>query len=331
MKQKFKTYLTERLQITHPLIQAPMFLVTNVAMIKAAHHAGIIGCLPAHNYKTLEAFAAALKTLKDEQIRYGINLIVSESNPTWRSQMEVALSYAPSFIITSLGNPKEVILACKKKNIAVFCDIIDEHFAQKVEALGADALIAVNSGAGGHLGKISSSILIPRLKMTSKLPVIAAGGVAEASGLLSVLSLGAEGASIGSPFLATHEAPISNDYKNACIQYGAADIVVSTKISGTPCTVINTPYVQKIGTTQNFLERFLSKNKKLKKYVRMLTYYRGMKGLEKAAFGATYQSVWCAGPSIEFSDKIKSVQEVVDAIMQDTEKHYSELQKKVII
>ncbi len=78
---------------------------------------------------------------------------------------------------------------------------------------------------------------------------------------------------------------------------------MTDKISGSRCTAINTPYLKKIGINQNFVESFLNSNRQVKKYAKMLTYYRGMKLLEKAAFGASYKSVWVAGTSIEFSEK----------------------------
>ena len=122
---------------------------------------------------------------------------------------------------------------------------------------------------------------------------------------------------MGSPFIATIEAPVSDEYKQACVDYGAKDIVLTTKISGSPCTVINTPYVQKIGTQQNAFERILSKNKRLKKYVKMLTYSKGMKSVEKAAFSATYKTVWCAGPSIEYTKSIESVSTIIERLKRE--------------
>ncbi|MFN8369177.1 MAG: nitronate monooxygenase [Bacteriovoracaceae bacterium] len=125
----------------------------------------------------------------------------------------------------------------------------------------------------------------------------------------------AEGVSMGSPFIATIEADVSDAYKQAIVDYGAKDIVMTTKISGTPCSVIKTPYVEKIGTKQNIIERTLSKNKKIKKYAKMLTFYKGMKAFEKAAFSATYKTVWCAGPSIEFITKIMTTKELVNQLL----------------
>jgi len=166
------------------------------------------------------------------------------------------------------------------------------------------------------------------LREHCKIPVISAGGVGTGAGLLSSLALGAEGVSIGSPFIATVESGVSEEYKKAVVDYGAEDIVMSTKISGTPCSVIRTPYVKKIGTDQNLVESFLSQNKTAKKYVKMLTYYKGMKAVEKAAFAATYKTVWVAGPSIEFVHKIEPLKNIVERIMSEYQKAFEDLCKR---
>lgn len=325
----FRTYLTDRLQIKYPIVVAPMFLVSNSLMLKAAYRSGAIGCMPALNCKKIEDFELTLRELDQENIKYGINLIVSTSNPYWQQQLDVILNSKCSFIITSLGNPNEVITKSKTKGIAVFCDVTDRHFAQKVASMNPDAIIAVNSGAGGHLGKLPGSILVPMLKKEIKLPIINAGGVGNGHGLLAALAMGSDGVSMGSLFLACDESPIGKEYKQACLDYGAEDIVTSTKISGTPCTVINTPYVKKIGVEQNILEKILNQNKQAKKYLRALTYYKGMKLLEKAAFQATYNNVWCAGPTIEFSKKVKPLRNIIDDIMNEFVEAKKELDQKL--
>lgn len=307
-----KTALTEMLGIELPIIMAPMFLVTNTKMIVAAAENGIAGCIPALNFRTIEELEAGIKEIQSQTNKpFGVNLIVNKSNVLAKKQLHKCLDLGVNFFITSLGSPEEVIRESKKQGIKVFCDVVEETYAKKVEDLGADAVIAVNSGAGGHRGNIPASVLVPALKTICKVPVISAGGVGTGAGILSMLALGADGLSIGSPFIATKECGVSEDYKQACINYSAEDIVVTTKLSGTPCTVINTPYVQKIGTDQNIVESLLNKNKQLKKYAKMVTYYKGMKLLEKAAFSASYKTVWCAGSSIEFTHKIESVEEII--------------------
>ena len=308
-----KTALTELLGIELPIIMAPMFLVTNVEMIVEAGESGIAGCIPALNFRTIEELEAGLKEIKLRSTKpFGVNLIVNKSNIVAKKQLHKCLDMGVDFFITSLGSPEEVIKESKKQGIKVFCDVIEETYAKKVEDLGADGVIAVNSGAGGHLGNIPASVLIPALKSKCNIPVISAGGVGTGSGILSMLALGADGLSIGTPFIATQESGVNEDYKKACVDYSAEDIVVTTKLSGSRCTVINTPYVKKIGTEQNIIESVLNKNKQIKKYAKMLTYYKGMRALEKAAFSATYNSVWCAGTSLEFTHKIETISTIVE-------------------
>lgn len=323
-----KTLLTEMLGTELPIIMAPMFLVTNTRMIVAAAESGIAGCIPALNFRTIDELEAGIKEIKSKTNKpFGVNLIVNKSNVIAKKQLHKCLDLGVNFFITSLGSPQEVITESKKLGIKVFCDVIEESYAKKVEDMGADGIIAVNSGAGGHLGKIPASVLVPKLKSVCKIPVISAGGVGTGSGILSMLALGADGLSIGSPFIATTESGVGQDYKEACINYDADDIVVTTKLSGSRCTVINTPYVKKIGTDQNVLESILNKNKQLKKYAKMVTYYKGMKMLEKAAFSASYKNVWCAGSSIEFTHKIESIHDIVSRFKSEIEEARINLNK----
>lgn len=313
------------LHLEHPLIMAPMFLVSNTAMVIEGMRCGVAGCIPALNYRTIEELRATARELKSAKAlvgngAFGFNLIVNKSNPKAASQLEALCEEGCDFFITSLGSPERTIQAAHAAGIKVFCDVTDLRFAQKVEALGADAVIAVNNEAGGHRGGIAPQGLIELLKAHCTIPVISAGGVGTKAEMDQMLAWGADGVSVGSPFIATIEATITDAYKQACVQYGATDIVMTERISGTPCTVINTPYVQKIGTRSPWLERTLNKNRKLKKWVKMLRFYIGMKATEVAAQQATYKTVWVAGPSIEHSRKVEPVREVVRRLVGIGEK-----------
>lgn len=295
-----------------------MFLVSNTAMVIEACKAGITGAIPALNYRTDAEFRKALDEIKAATNKaYGINLITNKSNIRFEEQLKTCIEYKVPFIITSLGSPESTIKACKPLGIKVFCDVIDLAYAKKVEAMGCDAIIAVNNEAGGHAGKISPHDLLTSLVKHCKVPVISAGGVGNGLQMKKMLDYGACGVSIGSPFIASTEAPVTHEYKMACVEYGAKDIVMTTKLSGTPCTVINTDYVKRVGTQQNWLEKFLNSNKKIRKWTKMITYYKGMKALEKAAFGATYQTYWCAGPSIEFVKEILPVKQIAENLVAE--------------
>ncbi|MFQ3332580.1 MAG: nitronate monooxygenase [Thalassomonas sp.] len=311
-----KISLAQLLNVKYPIIMAPMFLVTNTKMMIEAMNSGIAACIPALNYRTDEQFREAIKEIRSNTTSkgLGINLIVNKSNIKMKQQLKTCVELEVDFIITSLGSPKDVIEQCKPKGIKVFCDVVEEKYAKKVEELGADAVIAVNSNAGGHAGKLTPEEIIPLLNKNCNIPVISAGGIGTKQGIDTIMNLGAAGLSIGSPFIACEEAHISKEYKQACVDYGKEDIVFTTKISGTPCTVINTPYVQKSGTTQNWLEKLMSKNKKIKKWVKMITYFKGMKSVEKAAFSSTYKTVWCAGPSIEHTKQILPLKKIISKL-----------------
>ncbi|WP_406683601.1 nitronate monooxygenase [Seonamhaeicola sp. MEBiC1930] len=311
--------LTELLKIKYPIIQAPMFLVSNVEMVKEAMKNGIAGCIPALNYRTLEELRLAIRTLKEtkeEGGSFGFNLIVNKSNIKYKGQLEVICEEGCDFIITSLGSPEETIKKAHKVGIKVFCDVVDLKFAKKVENLGADAIIAVNNEAGGHRGDMSPKNLITELVKSCSIPIISAGGVGCKKDVDRMLSYGAAGVSVGSPFIASLEAGVTEEYKQACVDYGSKDIVMTERISGTPCTVINTPYVKKIGTKSTWIENILNKNRKLKKWVKMIRFSIGMRATEKAAKKATYKTVWVAGPSIEHTKEILPTKAIISRLVE---------------
>lgn len=306
------------LGIEYPIIVAPMFLISNVKMIKAALSSGVTAAFPAMNYRTDDELRRAIQEIKAFSSKpFGVNLIVNKSNPKYKAHLKTLLDLKVDYIITSLGNPKEVITESRKLGIKVFCDVVDLKYAQKVEDLGADGVIAVNSRAGGHAGNISPQDLVTMLTQNCSIPVISAGGVAQGRDVANALRWGAAGVSVGTIFIACEEADISPDYKQAMIRYGEKDIVRTTKLSGSALTVINTPYVQQLGTKANFLEWILNNNKTLKKYAKMLLAFRGMKAVEKAAFGATYKTVWCAGPAIEHVTEILPLSTIANRLTEE--------------
>ena len=294
-----------------------MFLVSNTKMVIEGMKSGIAGCIPALNYRTLDELRTSVIELRAAKVAggsYGYNLIVNKSNIKYKDQLAVLCEEKVDFIITSLGSPEETIKQAHKVGIKVFCDVTDLAFAKKVESLGADALIAVNNLAGGHRGNLGPEELIKELNLNTTLPVISAGGVSTKQELEKMLSYGAVGVSVGSPFIASFESGVSEEYKQACVDYGAKDIVLTEKISGTPCTVINTPYVKKVGTKQTWLEQTLNKNKTLKKWVKMIRYMIGSNAVTKAATEVTYKTVWVAGPTIENTTEISAVSKIVDKL-----------------
>ena len=328
---------TEMIGIQFPIIVAPMFLVSNEAMMKASMRAGVIGTFPTLNFREegeLEQILDnlnAYKSTEGAKGNYGVNLIVQKTNPLYNKHLKICIEKKVPFYITSLGKPDEVINKTNDYGAKVFCDVTNVKHAEKSYELGCDGFIAGGQGAGGHAGPFPLQLLVPSLKKHfPDKPVITAGGVATGDGILSMLAVGASGVSVGTRFIACKEAAVNDAYKNAIVDSKMGDIVMTTKISGTPCTIINTPYAKKIGYNQNWFERLLSNNKRTKKYFKMLVQLRGMKRLEQSAKPASYKTLWCAGQSVELIEDIKTCEEIIEKLKQETFDAYKKLSNGII-
>lgn len=308
--------ISELLGIRYPIIVAPMFLVSSPEMIIEAIRNGCTAAIPALNFRSADALREGIRKVKKSiQGPMGINLIVNKSNFRLKKDLEICLEEGVDFYITSLGNPSEVINKAHEKGKLVFCDVVNAEYAVKVEALGADAVVAVNNMAGGHAGPKGMEELMAELMAAIHIPIISAGGVASSADVRAAIHAGAAGVSVGTIFIASEEAPVSRDYKEGMVKYSAKDIVMTTRLSGTPCTVIKTPYVEKTGLEPTWLERFMKKYKASKKLIKMILFIRGMKKLRDSAQGFTYRNVWCAGPSIEHVHSIRPMKEIFDDLV----------------
>lgn len=319
-----ETDFTKSLGIEFPVVMAPMFLVSNEAMMKAAIDGGIMGVFPTLNFRDTSNLKTILQNLHVYKIgkpgSYGVNIIAEKTNVFFDKHLSVCVEMKVPFYITSLGNPKNVIEAAHAYGAKVYCDITNLKHAEKASKEGCDGFIAVGQGAGGHAGPHPLQVLIPLLKdRFPHLPVIGAGGIADGRGLASMLVLGAAGVSIGTRFIASREASVNDAYKNAVCNAGMDDIVMSERLSGTPCSIINTPFAQKIGYKQTALERFLSKNPRTRKYFKALVQLRGMKRLEQSVKPGNYKNLWSAGKSCALIHDVLPCSEIIRRIRQDTE------------
>ncbi len=323
--------LNSLLNIDFPIIMAPMFLVSNLDMMKAGLRAGIMVTFPTLNYRKegeLEAILDELKSYQQQypQGNYGVNIIVQKSNPLSTKHLKICIEKKVPFFITSLGNPKEVIEKAHAYGGKVFCDVTNIAHAKKCFESNCDGFIAVGQGAGGHAGPNPLQVLIPSLATNFPgMAIVAAGGITSGEGLLSVQVLGASGVSIGTRFIASKEAGVNDAYKNAIIESGMDDIVMTTKLSGTPATIINTEAAKKMGYTQSWLEKYLSNNPSTKKWFKMLVQIRGMKRLEKSVLANNYQTLWCAGKSAELITSVLSCEKIISDIKEEYYQRLSEI------
>lgn len=317
---KIETDFTKMLGIQYPIIAAPMFLVSNTDMVVAASEAGAIGSFPALNYRPIEEYKRALQEIKSRTKKpIGVNIIVNKSNVRAQDDLRMALDAGVELFITSLGSPKSVIADAHKNGAKVICDVVNLDHAQKVQDLGADGVIAVGAGAGGHAGPISPIVLVSWLKQKLSIPVIAAGGIANGATMASMLTLGASAVSIGTRFIASTEAQIDPAYKNAVVQSSPEDIVMTSRISGTPASVIRTPYIDKIGLELPWYLNILKNKQLTKKYIVPLIHYLGSKQLEAAATGPTWKTVWSAGQSVGLIDQVLPTAEIIHQLIKEYE------------
>jgi nitronate monooxygenase len=312
------TPFTQLLGCDYPIIAGPMFLVSNSRLVSAVSGAGGLGAMPSLNWRTTEEFRQAVREVKAKTKKpFGVNLIVNQANIRQKADLAVCVEERVPLVITSLGNPKETIRQMHEVGGKVFCDVTTLSYAKKVEDLGADGVIAVSAGAGGHAGPISPLVLIPYLRKHLRIPVIAAGGIATGEQVAAALLLGASAVQIGTRFIASEESSVDDAYKNAILNSNPEDIVLTKKISGTPAAVIKTPYIEKQGLELNPVEAFLFQHPKTKKYMKMIRAYIGSKALEKAVAGPTWKEVWSAGQGVGLIQDILPASQIVQQLVRE--------------
>ena len=234
--------LTDRLRI--PAIAAPMFIVSTPALVLAQCTAGIIGSFPALNarpqaqldewlHEITEGLAAWDRDHPDRPAApFAVNQIVHGSNDRWEDDVATCGRWQVPIIISSLGARDDVNHAVHQWGGITLHDVVNDRFAHKAVQKGADGLIAVAAGAGGHAGTQSPFALVQEIRSWFDGPLVLSGAIATGRSILAAQAIGADLAYIGSPFIATTEANATDGYKQAIVDSAAADIVYSDLFSG---------------------------------------------------------------------------------------------------
>lgn len=283
-------------------MMAPMFLVSNVQMLKIAMDEGVLGAIPSLNFLNDDALDRALFELKTYSINkhgsFAVNLII-KNNKKYETHLSLIVKHKVPIVITSLGDPSELIEKVQGYGGKVLCDVTNVKHAEKAKL--ADGFVAVGQGAGGHAGPISLQVLLPALRRAfpNKL-ILGAGGVATKAAYKSVIALGADGVSAGTVFIATKESEVDQAYKDAIIKAKASDITLTKILSGTPSTVIRSGYLET-------LEQQLKDQK--------LSLERGIELLNNKGIDADYKRLFVAGQAVEFVDGESSVSEVIKSLV----------------
>ena len=230
--------LEQRLRL--PLVAAPMFLVSNPALVTACCNAGIVGSFPALNQRESEGFRAWLSEIEagldDSAAPYAVNLIVHASNPRLQADLAICVERQVPIVITSLGAVKEVVEAVHSYGGLVFHDVTTRRHAEKAAEAGVDGLIAVAAGAGGHAGTWSPFALVAEIRQFFDKTLLLAGSLNQGHEILAAQMLGADLAYMGTRFIATQENDAPAPYKQMLLQARAADIIHTPAVSGVPAS-----------------------------------------------------------------------------------------------
>ena len=293
-----------------PVIASPMFIISTPKLVIEQCKAGIVGSMPALNarpasqldewlHEIEETLAAYNRAHPDRPAApYAINQIVHKSNDRLEHDMDAVVKRKVPIVITSLGARPDVNEAIHSYGGVVLHDIINNTFAHKAVEKGADGLIAVAAGAGGHAGVKSPFALVQEIREWFDGPIALSGAIANGGAILAAQALGADFAYIGSAFIATEEARASEGYKQAIVEGTSDDIVYSSLFTGVHGNYLKSS-IRNAGLDPDHLPE--SDPSKMS--------FGGGEGSKKA-----WKDIWGSGQGIGVIDKIESVAARVDRL-----------------
>jgi nitronate monooxygenase len=301
--------ILERLRI--PVIGAPMFIVSTPELVIAQCTAGIVGSFPALNarpeslldewlHEISEAVAAWDREHPDRPAApFAVNQIVHRSNDRFEHDLEICARWKVPIVITSLGARVELNDAVHGWGGITLHDVIDDRFARKAIEKGADGVIAVAAGAGGHAGRWSPFALLQEIRAWFDGPLILSGAIANGGAVLAAQAAGADLAYVGSPFIATEEAHAPDAYKQAIVESGAADIVYTDLFTGVHGNYLRSSIVN-AGLDPDNLGGIDPTAMKF--------------GSEGSAKAKAWRDIWGSGQGIGAVDRVRPAAELVDLL-----------------
>jgi len=296
-----------------PVIGSPMFIVSTPKLVIAQCTSGIIGSFPSLNARPAEQFDEWLHEITDalaawdrdhperRAAPFAVNQIVHRSNDRFDHDMQVCAKWKVPIVITSLGARIELNDAVHSWGGITLHDVIDDRFARKAVEKGADGVIAVAAGAGGHAGRWSPFALMQEIRAWFDGPLILSGAIANGGAVLAAQAAGADLAYVGSPFIATEEANAPDGYKQAIVDSGAADIVYSDLFTGVHGNYLRSSIVS-TGLDPDDLAAGTLDTMKF-----------GSEGSSKAK---AWKDIWGSGQGIGVIDRVRPVAAYVDLLAE---------------
>ena len=313
-----QTEFSRALGIDVPLICGAMYPCSNPELVAAVSEAGGIGIVQplsltyVHGYG-FRAGLRAIRQLTNKPI--GVNLIIERSSKKYLERvhrwLDIALEEQVPLLVTALGNPRWVVDRAAPAGVTVYHDVTSRKWADKALDGGVDGLICVNNRAGGHAGTRSSQQLLDELLPLGK-PLLCAGGIGEPHGYAAAIRAGYAGAQLGTRFIATRECSVHEDYKQAILQAGEDDIVLSEKITGVPVSLIGTPTIRRMGLHAGPLAKWLLRGRRSRHWMRTFYSLQSIWKLKRASLqGMSYRDIFQAGKSVEGITRIESAGDIV--------------------
>jgi enoyl-[acyl-carrier protein] reductase II len=311
-----KTRITDLLGIQHPIIQGAMSWVSFPPLVAAVSNAGGLGILGGA-FMSPEDLRSNIHQIKARTKKpFGVNFM--PDNPRVDDLLDVIIDEKVPVVSYGKGNPRKIIGRTKSHGIISLPTMGSLKHALRAERDGADAVIVQGMEGGGHTGFVSTLVLIPVVASRLKIPVVAAGGIGNANGLVAALALGAEGISMGSRFVVTEEAPVPHHVKEYLVSKSEEDTVVTDNLTGVRCRVIKNEFAQK----------FLDMAKRKPDPWQMMQY--GVGRIRKAYFEGDLE--W---GSLAFSqvcgliDKVPSCKDLIESIIKEAEQIMDSLAGKI--
>lgn len=312
-----KTRLTELLGIKYPIIQGAMAWVSLPPLVAAVSNAGGLGILGA-SFMTPDELKENIRMVKDQTSKpFGVNFM--PENPLLEDLLDVIIEEKVPVASYGKGNPKRIIEKTRSHNIISMPTMGAVKHAVKAEEDGANAVIVQGTEGGGHTGFIASSILLPMVTERVKIPVVATGGFGDARGLLSALSYGAEGISMGTRFMVTQECPIPLHVKEWIVRSNETDTLVTDNLTGIRCRVLK----------NKFAESMAEKKEKNASPWELMEHARGRFRKAFLEGDLEWGSIGC-GQVAGIINDIPTCKELIDRIIADAEKMIQDVKDKVL-
>jgi nitronate monooxygenase len=299
------TAFTAHAGVEVPLICGAMYPCSNPELVAAVSDADGIGIVQpiSLTYVHGHEFRAGLQYIRRLTNKpIGFNALIEQSSRRYHERMvewvEIALEEGVRFFVTSLGKPKWVVERVRREGGIVYHDITERKWAQKGHDAGVTGLIAVNDRAGGHAGPLDARRLLDDVADLG-LPDVCAGGIGSPAEFVAALRMGYAAAQLGTRFIATPECKAHERYKQAILAADESDIVLTERLTGVPVAVIDTPYIQRIGTKAGWIARRMLRGHRSKHLMRTAYALRSLwqlkRGLSRGDDTADY---WQAGKSV---------------------------------